>query len=84
MLKITSKLDNKSSSGYDSISNKIIKYVKHEISKSLSIIINQMLKTGIFPSKLKISTIIPIHMKGDIYSIANYRPISLLPTLKSI
>ena len=39
-------MDNKSSSGYDGLSNKII---KNEISKPLTLIINQMIISGILP-----------------------------------
>jgi len=84
VIKIIDKLENKSSSGYDSISNKIIKYCKNQISKALTIIINQMLHSGVFPSKLKIAKVIPLHKKGDVNLLSNYRPISLLPTLSKI
>ena len=57
---IIDKMENKSSSGYDGISNKMLKYIKKEISKPLTLIINQMLDSGIFPSGLKISKILPI------------------------
>ena len=77
-------MDNKSSSGYDGLSNKIIKTIKNEISKPLTLIINQMITSGIFPDDLKIAKIIPLYKKGDIHSITNYRPISLLPTLSKI
>ena len=66
-------MDNKRSSGYDMFSNKIIKAIKNEISKPLSI--NQMLESGIFPDSLKIAKIIPLFKKGNINFITNYRPI---------
>ena len=84
ILIIMNKMENKSSSGYDTISNKILKFIKHEISKSITLIINQMLESGIFPDALKISKVIPLHKKDDVNSLSNYRPISLLPTLSKI
>ena len=84
ILKIFNKMDNKSSSGYDMFSNKIIKAIKNEISKPLTLIINQMLESGIFPDSLKIAKIIPLYKKRNINSITNHRPISLLPTLTKV
>ena len=84
ILKIINKMDNKSSSGYDMFSNKIIKAIQNEISKPLTLIINQMLESGIFPDNLKIAKIIPLYKKGNINSITNYRPNSLLPTLSQV
>ena len=47
-------LENKiKSSGHDGISNKILNYIKYELSNSLTLIINQMLTTGIFPDAFK-------------------------------
>ena len=81
---IIDKLKNKSSSGYDGISNTILKSIKSVIINPLTLIINQMVETGIFPDVLKISKVIPICKKGDVSLLSNYRPISLLPTLSKI
>ena len=43
-----------------------------------------MLYTGIFPNALKISKTIPLFKKGDASNMANYRPISLLPTISTV
>ena len=45
---------------------------------------NQSFTVGIIPSKLKIAKIIPIHKKGDLNDINNYRPISLLPAFSKL
>ena len=38
---------------------------KGDLSQSLTIIINQMLTTGIFPDDFKLSKVIPLFKKGD-------------------
>ena len=82
--KAIDKLENKNSSGHDGISNKLLKLLKMELSKSLTLIINQIITTGIFPDSFKISKITPIFKKGDVSLLSNYRPISLLPTISKI
>ena len=74
----------KSSSGQDRLSNKLLKVIGNEISKPLTLIINQSFNTGIFPKKLKIAKVVPIYKKGDFNLIENYRPVSLLPCISKI
>ena len=77
-------LHNKSSSGKDGISLKLLKYLLPGLSKPLTLIINQSLLTGIFPDRLKIAKVIPLYKKGDDSILDNYRPISLLPAFSKI
>ena len=51
--------------GYDNLSTKIIKTLKDSLIKPLTLIINQILNTGVFPSQLKIAKVIPIFKKDD-------------------
>ena len=81
---IINNLKSKNSSGKDGISNKLLKSIKGEISKPLTIIINQSLETGIFPDALKVAKVKPLYKKGDSCCFNNYRPISLLPTISKI
>ena len=83
-LQIINTLKPKSSTGIDQISNKLIKSMKDIIAEPLTIIINQMLNTGIFPDSLKVSKVIPLFKKDDPQIFSNYRPISLLPSLSKI
>ena len=55
MVVIINNLKSKNSSGKDGISNKLLKSIKGEISKPLTIIINQCLETGFFPDALKVA-----------------------------
>ena len=84
ILNIMNRLGNKSSSGCDGLSNNMVKSLKNELYMPLTLIINQMLHTGIYPNAFKIAEVIPIFKKGDQSSLTNYRPISLLPTLSKI
>ena len=84
-LKAIDNLENKNSSDrHDGISNKLLKLTKKELSKSLTLIINQMITTGIFPDSFKKSKITPLFKKGDQSLLLNYRPISLLPTISKV
>ena len=81
IMKIIKHLKNKTSTGTDGISHKLIKTAKNEPIKPLTIIINQMLHTGIFPEPLKISKVVPLYKANDQMLLSNYRPIALLPSL---
>ena len=85
MLKKSSVIWNpKSSTGYDNISSKWLKYIGDIVSVPLSIIVNQSLCTGIFPDKFKIAKVIPLYKKQDEKIFWNYRPISLLSYVSKV
>ena len=84
ILKIITKLKNKGSSGYDNISNILLKQLCPQICAPLSIIFNKSLSEGIFPEKMKLAEVIPVYKSKDIYSCTNYRPISLLPVVSKV
>ena len=79
--KVVKGLNPKSSCGKDCISTILLKKIIPEIKAPLTIIINQTLKTGIFPDKLKIAKVLPLFKKGDKAVFTNYRPISLLSSI---
>lgn len=82
--KTIKSLKPKGSTGYDDISNKLIK--KSLINKTgiIKDIINKSITTGVFPNKMKVAKILPLFKKGASNSMDNYRPISLLPTMSKI
>ena len=84
ILKIIQGLKPKTSAGYDHLSSKVLKDIADIVSTPLSMIINQSLCSGIFPSKLKIAKVIPLFKKGDIQLFGNYRPISLLSSVSKV
>ena len=70
--------------GYDNILMKIMKHVIHEIKSPLAHICNASLHSGIFPDQLKLSRVIPIYKNNSKTDIANYRPLSILPSISKI
>ena len=59
-------------------------YVHFAFLFTLTLIVNQMLFTGILPDYLKTAKVIPLFKKGKQELLDNYRPISLLPSLSKI
>ena len=82
--KLIDKLPNKTSSGYDNISNILLKRLKDELLIPLVRVFNQSLKHGTFPDAMKIAEVIPLHKGKERYIESNYRPISLLTTMSKI
>lgn len=82
--KIIGSLKNKLSAGFDDVPVTVIKAVKRDISKILCHLINSSFVSGIFPKKLKLAKVIPLHKKDDVNKIQNYRPISILPSISKV
>jgi len=68
----------KNQCAYDEISMKILKTSAPFISPPLCRIINILLNSSVFPTRLKYSIITPLHKRGDKINVTNYRSISLL------
>ncbi len=81
---IINKQAPKTSCSFDALSTKLIKTLQDTLVKPISLIINQMLFTGIFSDKLKVVKIIPIHKKEDETVFTNYMLISLLHVISQI
>ena len=82
--KTIDKLKNKASYGCDNISNKLIKCASGILTKPITLLTNQILKTGIYPTQLKLSRVKPLFKKGDSTQFCNYRPISILPSISKV
>ena len=82
--KLINNLPNKKSSGYDNLSNILLKQIKSSIIYPLTIICNQSIREGEFPHDMKAADVSPLHKNKERHVVTNYRPISLLITLSKI
>ena len=78
------QLPNKSSSGFDCISNIMLKEICPALVDILTDLFNQSLSIGIFPELMKEAEVVPLFKSKSPLEITNYRPISLLLTLSKI
>jgi len=72
------------SAGIDNVSPKVLKSVFKCIAEPLSAIFNNSLTESVIPDMLKIAKVVPIYKSDDKFSIGNYRPVSVLPTISKI
>lgn len=85
IIKVISKnLKPKNTCGIDGISSNMLKSLTHSISMPIANLINQCIETGVFPDKLKIAKVLPLHKKDAKDIFDNYRPISILPSISKI
>ena len=77
-------LRSKNSCGLYGISSTLINIIEPAIIEPLTLLINQVLNTDIFPDELNIANVIPLFKKDDPKLFKNYRPISLLPTISKV
>ena len=71
-------------SGPDGLSNRILKELSHELSSPLCSLFNKSLSLGKFPSPYKDANVTPVHKKGYLSLVSNYRPISLLNSVAKL
>ena len=74
----------KNSSGFDDISNTLLKRICDSISLPLNIIFNKSLLSGTFPELMKRADISPLFKSKLENDPNNYRPISLLLTISKV
>ena len=82
--KLIENLPNKTSSGYDNITNVILKKLGTSLSIPLSEIFNLSLSSGMFPTLMKKADVLPLFKGGNKLSMSNYCPISLLLTISKL
>lgn len=82
--KIIKKLNTHKSAGADSIRCIDIKLLCDKITTAIVRLINTSVRTGIYPSQLKLGIVRPIYKKGNHSDFENYRPITILPVIDKI
>ena len=81
---LLSQLKVSKATGSDGIPGFLLKLTADIIAPSLTSLFNKSLKSGIFPSCMKIADITPLPKTGDRTLPTNYRPVSLLPILSKL
>ena len=72
------KMKNSSSCGLDNINSYILKLAVDELVPVITHLVNLSIMHRKFPTRWKISKIIPLHKKDETILPKNYRPVSLL------
>ena len=72
------------SSGFDGLSQELLKSISSVITLPLQKIINASIRSGCFPSEWKEAQISPILKKGSATDKSNYRPVSLLSVASKV
>ena len=70
--------------GLYSCPTRILRSVRHILSKPLADIMNKSVSQGVYPSKLKHAKVIPVYKSDDETDPGNYRPIFLLSNFNRI
>jgi len=83
-LNLLEHLDTNKITSPDNLPSFVLKNLARHIAEPLTSIFNKSIETGVFPERLKIAHINPIHKKGNRQDISNYRPISLLSHIAKI
>ena len=84
VLQLLQTIDISKSSGPDRISSRMLKATVVSIAAPVTKLFNLSISSGTFPTKWKLSSVVPIPKSSDKGSPKNYRPISLLPILSKL
>lgn len=84
ILKIVNGLKNKTSYGFDGISNTFVKDNIDTLAHPLTHVMNLSLSEAYVPNDMKLSKVIPLYKKGSKLIMSNYRPVSLLPVISKV
>jgi hypothetical protein len=77
--KLVNKINIKKATGVDQISSKLLRAGASVLNKHITTLVNNTIKTSVFPTRLKEAQVVPLHKKNDPLDKKNYRPVSILP-----
>ena len=77
--RVVKEIDVSKSSGFEGINSRVLRDAFEVISHQLTHIFNTSIEYGIFPNAWSLANLVPIPKSGNLNSITNWRPISLLP-----
>ena len=75
-------LDTNKSFGIDKIHPLLLKTAALDIYRPLTFIFNLSINQGIFPDSMKLAKVVPVFKQGSRFACSNYRPISVLSSIK--
>ena len=75
---------NKTSMDAQQLDIKLLKTLADAIVPPLTHICNLSFCSGVFPEKMKVARVLPLHKGGDKHDLSNYRPVSILPQFSKI
>ena len=81
---LLSTLDRSKACGSDNLSGFTLRECADVLAAPLSVLFNKCLSTGVFPTRWKDATVIPVHKKGLRNRAENYRSVSLLPIVSKV
>ena len=82
--KVINNVKGKCQSGFDDVTDSIVKKCVHFIKKPPADTCNASFASGIFLDRLKLAIVKPLHKKGNTGEVQNYRPISPLSVFSKI
>lgn len=84
ILDILTKLPTGKTPGEDQVYNEMLRVGASSVAAPLSRLFQLCSHTGCVPSRWKIAWIHPVHKKGSVLDIANYRPIALTSAVRRV
>ena len=79
-----SALNERMSSGYDSLPPKLLKLGKDALAPPIATLVNMSIQQCLFPNCLKNAELSPVFKKDDSMNKTNFRPVSILVCFSKI